>query len=181
MNQTSTYHSPRRRLLAGVPTLAAALLGGLAIAMPAHSADFYGGGPYQAPPPYFYPGAGAAYRSPCSPCGCEQCGCQPCGCGVSCGCCRAAYVPHPYVPRSPVVERRVVEREFYERRYVPAPRWPSVYGEPRYDPFPWGYGGVRADAPYGGYGYSDVPRPPAPVGWPGAYDGGYGGYGGYGE
>ena len=53
------FRAPRRRWLACIATLAAALLGALAMAPPAHSADLYGYEGY--PAPHYY--QGAAYRS----------------------------------------------------------------------------------------------------------------------
>lgn len=161
MNQSSTIQAPRRWWLICIVALAGALLGQFAIALPANSADLYGYESYPAP---YYQGAG--YRQ-----GCERCGCERCGCISRC------------YPHSQVIERRVVEREYYERRlgccgerrveccgerrieccgvYGGGYPWRSAYEEPRYNPFPYGYGGVRRP-PYAAYEY-DAPRPPAPV------------------
>jgi hypothetical protein len=127
MDQSSTTRAPVRRWLACIAILAVALLGQLAIAPPAHSADFYGGGYYPGPS---YQGAayGSGYGNPCCnpPC-CNPC-CNPCGnpCG---GCCGFIY------------ERRVVER------WAP---YGHPYGYPNvgyYNQFPYGYGGVRSFGP----------------------------------
>jgi hypothetical protein len=194
MSQSAILQAPKRQWLACIATVAGVLLGECAMAVPAHSADFYSSEPYPAPsyqnesyryapvPSSYY--QGAAYRSNCAPCGCSSCGCSPCGCG-RCGCtwrCGAAVQP-----RGHVIERRVVEREYYERRYAlgghrqyrsygyEEPQWsanpaPAEYEEPRSTSFPYGYGGVRR----GSYDYSEAPRPPAAVmGRPGGYYYGY--------
>lgn len=160
MSRTLTARASGRRWLACIAILAATLLGGLAIAPPAHAADFYGYGAF--PGPYSY--QGAAFQSGC--CGCPRCGCAPCGCGPcgcwQCGCCGPIYLP----PR-PVIERHVINHEFYERRFGGYP-----YPAYAYNPFPYGYGGVRSNVPYAGYGYYD--GPPGPVGSPAGYYDGYG-------
>ena len=176
MNRSAIVRAPKRRWLAYIATFAGAVLGECAIAVPAHSADFYGHEsypayqdqyePYRYGPVSYYQGAG--YRPNCSPCGCARCDCGPCGCTWRCG----ASVR----PRGHIVERRVVEREYYERRFVgeqqqhrpysyAEPQWPAYPLRPAYEesrsPFPYGYGGVRH------------------LSRPGSYD--YDGYGGYGE
>jgi len=181
MYQSAILQAPKRQWLACIATFAGVLLGECAMAVPAHSADFYNSEPYPAPSyqnesyryapvpsPYYQ---GAAYRSNCAPCGCNPCGCSPCGC-VRCGCTWRCGVA--VQPRGHVIERRVVEREYYERRYVGGhrpyrygyeePQWsaysaPAEYEEPRSTSFPYGYGGVRR----GSYDYSEAPRPPAAV------------------
>lgn len=101
------------------------------------------------------PRARAADLSPYYYQGSGCCGC-PCGCG-----CGVHYPPPP-----PVIERHVIDHDVYERRY-------GGYPYPVNDLFPYGYGGVRSHAPYAAYGYYDVPRPPAPVGYPTGYYEGY--------
>jgi hypothetical protein len=198
MNQSADIRAPNPRCLAYIATFAGILLGWLAIAAPAHSADLYYPEPYPASPyqndsyqyypePYYQ---GAAYRPGCSPCGssCSPCGCGRCGCTSYCGCRWRCGVT--VRPRDHIIERRVVEREYYERRYAAEPRhsyrsygyaepeWPgyprpSAYEESR-SAFPYGYGGVRWLSPSGYYDYREPPRPPAAVvGYPGPYYGGY--------
>jgi hypothetical protein len=193
MNQSAVIRVANRRYLAYVAAFAGILLGGFAIAVPAHSAELYYPEPYPAsqyqydyhrysPEPYYQ---GAAYRQNCSQCGsnCSPCGCGRCGCTSRCGCDWRCGVT--VQPRDHVIERRVVEREYYERRYAAAPRhsyrsygyaepgWsgyptPSSYEESR-PSFPYGYGGVRWLSAPGSYDYPGPPRPSAAVGTPGPY------------
>src|SRR6266852_5912503 len=93
MNQSVVNRVASRRYLACVATFAGILLGGFAIAVPAHSADYYPEpypasqyqyGSYRYPPEPSY--QGTAYRQNCNPCGCERCGCTSrCGCEWRCG------------------------------------------------------------------------------------------------
>jgi hypothetical protein len=163
MSQLTIVRKSKWRWIAHVATFIAALLGTCSVMASAHSADLYQYGTYpapqyQPPPNYYYTGAG-----PCPSCGCGQCGCAPCGCG-QCGCGQCAVSVQP--PRV-VIERRIVKHEYIERRYmddccqeqaygypprppqVVPPMYPSEYGQR--SPFPYGYGGVRGQPPYGYY------------------------------
>jgi len=138
-----------------IAIICGALLGSVAAAAPAQSADLY---PY--PYPYertAYPGYNGYSRN-CYPCGCRPC-CYQCG-------------YRPYVRPGPVVERHW---DYWERRYpYRHPYYPNGYagGYPNY---PNGYAGGYPGGYAGGYpgGYAG--------GYPGGYAGGYpGGYaGGY--
>jgi hypothetical protein len=179
MDKSAIVGPPKRPWVGYVTIVVAALLGAFAVAMPAHSADFYGPG-YGAPYGYGSYGSGpayyegAAYRPHCSPCGCSPCGgCWRCGCTWRCA---------PIVHRRGVIERHWVHNEYFERRLDTG--WPGGfaggYGGPGYGgPRPHlGYGGVN----YGPFGYGganygpspisyeyDAPRPP--MGIPGPYYG----------
>ena len=176
MSQPTIVRKSTCRWIAHAATFIAALLVTCSVTASAHSADLYPYGSYpapqypapqyQPPPNYYYTGA-----SPCPSCGCGQCGCAPCGC-VQCGCGQCGVSVQP--PRA-VIERRIVKHEYIERRYVDgccqeqsydypqrpyaaAPVYPSGYASGGYPSgygqrpqFPWGYGGVRGQAPYGYY------------------------------
>ena len=159
MSQPTIVRKSKWRWIAHVATFVAAVLGTCSVMASAHSADLYypeayPAPQYQPPPNYYY-----VTTPNCPSCGCGQCGCAPCGCGQ----CAVSVPPPPRV----VVERRIVKHEYIERRFVedccqeqsygyPQPRpyavpsgYPPVYGQRAQ--FPWGYGGVRGQAPYGHY------------------------------
>ena len=171
MSQLTIVRKSKWRWITHVATFIAALLGTCTVTVSAHSTDLYQYGTYptphyqappnyyQAPPQYYYAGG-----SPnCPSCGCGQCGCGQCGCG-QCGCGQCAVSVQP--PRV-VIERRIVKHEYIERRYMDdccqeqtygypprpphavPPVYPSEYGQR--SPFPYGYGGVRGQPPYGYY------------------------------
>jgi hypothetical protein len=174
MSQPTIVRKSRWRWIAHVATFIAALLGTFTVTVSAHSTDLYQYGSYptpqyQAPPQYYYVGG-----SPnCPSCGCGQCGCAPCGCGqCGCGPCAVSVQPPPRV----VIERRIVKHEYIERRftdgccqeqsygYSQSYGYPQSYGHPprphavvepyghgQRNQFPWGYGGVRGQPPYGYY------------------------------
>jgi hypothetical protein len=155
MNKSAIVGSLRRPRVGYIATIVGALLGGSAIAVPAHSGDLYN--------PYYQ---GIGYRH-----GCHQCGCSPCGGCSQCGCSQCGYPQYGCcapVRRSHVMERHWVEREYYERRYpVGGHRYYRGYadsyesGYPRHPGYGYGYGAPR---PYAAsYDYDEPPRPPAAI------------------
>jgi len=158
MNSTATVRPLTR---GGLALIAAGVLGLLGWSVAPAQAGYYGD-PYYAPYRCSYRCGYPAYPyyHRCYSCGCGRCGSRP----------------------HLVYERRYIEREYVERRYGWAPRhYHRAYGYYPYGrPFPWGYGGVRSwrapygyryggYGPYGGAGYEEPPRPPAPI-WDGSDD-----------
>jgi len=139
-----------------IAIMGAALLGSIAAAAPAQSADLYPN-EYTAYPGYTGYSGYNGYRS-CYSCGCSHC-CQPCcrPCGV---------VRHVPVP---VVERHW---DYWERRYLVGgaypshhPYYPSGYAAyPYYPSYPDGYAGYGGPRPHLGYGGVQYPPyPPSPI------------------
>lgn len=151
MNKRAIFGSPKQQWVGYFAAIAGALLIQLAVAVPAHSGDFYN--PYEGP----YRGAGY-FPSNCHPCGCRPCGCNPCGCNPCgcnpCGCSRCG----PIVHRG-VLERHWVEREYFERRYATGGNCCRSHGYA--DGYP-GYGNGFGNGYGNGYGYGNGfggPRP----------------------
>jgi hypothetical protein len=127
--------------IGSIAIISGTLLGAIAAAGPAQTADLYN---Y----PYQYSGYRPYYNGyyrPCNSCGCYSCGCYRCG-----GCCGVARHPVPD-PVVAVAERHWVQRDYWERRY------PTAY------PYPYSYPSGYRYSYYSG-GYADgYPYPPAPV------------------
>lgn len=142
-----------------VAIIGGALLGSLAGAAPAQSADLY---PYSYPS-YQYTGYGPGYNGYYYRGGCSSCGCRPC-CNPCCNPCGH----RPYVRLGAVVERHWTD--YWERRY--AGPYPSRYpyyssGYAGYPYYPSSYGGYPSYSDgYAGYPYYD-----SAAGYP-AYAGG---------
>src|SRR6266852_1525253 len=154
MKKFATIGARKPPRIGCIAIVGGALLGSVAAAAPAQSADFY---PY----PYertAYPGYNGYYRN-CNPCGCRPC-CYQCGC-------------NPCVRRGPVVERHW---DYWERRYPYPNRYPNYPGgyAGGYPNYPGGYAGGYPNYP-GGYagGYPNYPG-----GYPGGYPNYSGGYAG---
>jgi hypothetical protein len=171
MSGSATIFLPRASRWILIVGAVLALLG--SIAAPAQAGDFYGPSRYDYGPRYDY--NPYRYHRSCYSCGCSRCGCGRCQYQYS-GRSGGGVYERRYS------ERKYVEREYVERRYAsPVHRYSSYgygwrSGYPRYRSwsprFPWGYGGIRTQQPYGwapsAYYEEEPPRPPAPVG----YDGG---------
>jgi hypothetical protein len=155
MKKFAIIGSRRPPRIGCIAIIGGSLLGSVAAAGPAQSADLYYPRPYPYPYQYTgYPGYNGYYRSNCSSC-CNPC-CNPCG-------------YRPYIRPRFVVERHW---DYWERRYpLPYPPYPpyrypyysSGYaGYPSY-PYPDGYaaysGGPRPRLGFGGVQYPPGPAP----------------------